>query len=356
MCPPPASPPSPHLAVRPDWLATTREEALEPDRVIIDPHHHLWDRPDGRYLLPQFAADLATGHRVAATVYIEALAHYHAGGDPLLRPLGEIAYAAGVAAEAATSRPSESSDSPGMPAVCAGIVGTVDLQAGDRVRELLEAAIETGRGHLRGIRVMTVSEMDPASRGSMVNRPPGMLTSAAFQAGFAHLAPLGLSFDAWLYHTQHDELIALADAFADTTIVLNHVGGFNGLGRFAARRAEVFETWRDGIRRIAQRPNVCVKLGGLGQRLFGFDAHTRPTAPTSQVLAELWRPHIETCIEAFGPGRAMFESNFPVDKGTCSYVVLWNAFKRIAAAMSPAEKHALFAGTAARVYRLTLRP
>ena len=88
--------------------------------------------------------------------------------------------------------------------------------------------------------------------------------------------------------------------------------------------------------------------------LGGFDFPERPKPPTSVQLAEAWKPYIETSIEAFGPDRAMFESNFPVDKGMCSYAVLWNAFKHLAAGCSAAEKTALFSGTAARVYKLTL--
>ena len=170
--------------------------------------------------------------------------------------------------------------------------------------------------------------------------------------GFARLAPLGLSFDAWLYHIQLGELADLARAFPATQIVLDHVGGPIGLGRYAGKRDEVFAEWRARIRELAARPNVHIKLGGLGMRMFGFDVHERTEPPSSETLAGLWRPYIETCIAAFGPDRAMFESNFPVDKGSCSYHVLWNAFKRIAAGCSAAEKTALFSASAKKFYRL----
>lgn len=335
-----------HIAVRPDWLATHTEPVLEPERIIIDPHHHLWDLPGSRYFAPDLLADLATGHRVRATIYMEAHAMYREGGDPLFQPIGEMEFAARSAEEVAAI--------PGAPEVCAAIIGTIDLNAGDRARAALEAAIEAGRGRFRGIRRASVYHPDPTARGSMLNLPPGMLGSEAFRAGFAHLAPLGLTFDAWMYHSQLDEAADLADAFPDTTIVINHVGGANGLGPYAGRRAEVFAEWSAAMRRLAERPNVMVKLGGLGMRLFGFDLHERPTAPDSETVAAAWRPYIETCIEAFGTQRAMFESNFPVDKASCSYVVLWNAFKRIAAGCSEAEKDDLFAKTAARVYRIAV--
>ncbi len=170
--------------------------------------------------------------------------------------------------------------------------------------------------------------------------------------GFARLAPLGLSFDAWMYHTQLGELVELARAFPETPIVLDHVGGPIGLGHYAGKRDEVFAEWSRRIRELATCPNVHVKLGGLGMRMFGFAFHFGGLPPSSKELAAAWRPYIETCIAAFGPERAMFESNFPVDKGSCSYAVLWNAFKHISAGCFAAEKQALFAGTAAKFYRL----
>ena len=155
-----------------------------------------------------------------------------------------------------------------------------------------------------------------------------------------------------MYHTQLDDLTDLARAFPETPIVLDHVGGVIGRGPYAGKRDEVFAGWRRDIKELARCPNVHVKLGGLGMRLFGFDLHEQPKPPTSERLAEVWRPYIETCIAAFGVDRSMFESNFPVDKTSCSYTALWNAFKRIAADCSPAEKAALFSGTASRFYRL----
>lgn len=335
-----------HIPVRPDWLATHAEPALEPDLPILDPHHHLWDRPDSRYLAGDLADDIAgSGHRVLATVYMECHAMYRDGGDPLERPLGEIEFAAGVGDRCE-----------GVPAaLCRAVVGTLDLAAaGDGARPLLERAAEAGRGRLRGLRCSSVHHPDPAAHGSMLDVPPGLLASPGFRAGFAHLAPLGLSFDAWMYHTQLADCAGLADAFPGTQIVLNHVGGPIGIGPYAGCRDEVFAAWRAALAEVARRPNVAVKLGGLGMRLFGFALHEGARAPDSAAVAAAWRPYVETAIALFGPERAMFESNFPVDKGSCSYGVLWNAFKSIAAGCSAAEKRALFAGTAAQLYRVAL--
>jgi predicted TIM-barrel fold metal-dependent hydrolase len=339
------APPS-HLPVRPEWLARRTEEILEPDLPIVDPHHHLVDRANtGRYLLPDLLADTGTGHNLTATVYLEWLSMYRAAGPTEMRPVGEVEFANGVAAMAA-------SGACGQTRVCAGIVGYADLMLGARVEPVLEAMIMAGGGRFRGIRYITASHPDEAARGSSINRPAGLLLNAKVREGFARLHPLGLSFDAWMYFTQLDELLDLARAFPETPIVLDHVGGAIGIGPYAGHRDEVFAEWKKNIDELARCPNVHVKLGGLGMRLFGFDAHNDELPPSSEKLAALWRPYIETCIAAFGPDRAMFESNFPVDKGSGSYPVFWNAFKRIAAGSSADEKAALFSGTASRFYRL----
>jgi predicted TIM-barrel fold metal-dependent hydrolase len=335
-----------HLPVRQEWLDRRREEIIEPDRPIVDPHHHLVDRPEtGRYLLSELLADLGSEHNLTATVYLEWLSMYRATDPAELRPVGEIEFANGVAAMAA-------SGTYGKTQVCAGIVGYADLTLGAAVEKVLEALIAAGGGRFRGIRFITASHPDQAAWGSTVTRPEGLLSATRVRDGFARLAPLGLSFDAWMYHTQLGDLLDLARAFPETQIVLDHVGGPIGLGRYAGKRDEVFAEWSGRIRELAACPNLHVKLGGLGMRMFGFDLHTRELPPSSEELAAAWRPYIETCIAAFGPERAMFESNFPVDKGSCGYAALWNAFKRITAGYSAAEKAALFAGTATRFYRL----
>jgi predicted TIM-barrel fold metal-dependent hydrolase len=342
----PITAPSPHITVRPDWLERHREEILEPDLPIVDPHHHLVDRANtGRYLLPDLLADTGGGHNITATVYLEWLSMYRAGGPEAMRPVGEVEFANGVAAMAASGLY-------GKTKVCAAIVGHADLMLGAPVEAVLEAMIEAGGGRFRGIRYITASHPDEAARGSSVNRPAGLLMNERVREGFARLHPLGLSFDAWMYFTQLPELVDLARAYPDTPIVLNHVGGPIGIGPYAGKREEVFAEWRRHIEEVARCPNVHVKLGGLGMRLFGFDVHQGEMPPSSERLAALWRPYIETCIAAFGPSRAMFESNFPVDKGSGGYAVFWNAFKRIVAGCSADEKAALFAGTASRFYRL----
>src|SRR5947207_4189614 len=233
--------PPTHLPVREDWLALRREEILEPDLPIVDPHQHLVDRENtGRYLLPDLLADTGSGHNITATVYLEWLSMYRAGGPPELRPVGEVEFANGVAAMAA-------SGAYGKTRVCAGIVGYADLALGARVEPVLEAMIMAGGGRFRGIRFISASHPDDAARGSSVNRPAGLLMDRSVREGFARLHPLGLSFDAWMYHTQLGELVDLARAFPETPIVLDHVGGPIGIGPYAGRRDEVLAEWRGRI-------------------------------------------------------------------------------------------------------------
>jgi predicted TIM-barrel fold metal-dependent hydrolase len=332
---------------RPDWLAQRVEEVLDPARPIVDPHHHLWDRGGQRYLIEEISSDLASGHNVIATVYVEARSMYRAQGPEAFRPVGEVEFANGAAAMSA-------SGGYGSAAVCAGIVGHVNLLLGEDAQAVLEAEIAAGQGRFRGIRHSSAFDADADVAGMYATRPKGLLLDKIFRKGFACLAPLGLSFDAWLFHPQIGELTDLARAFPDTRIVLDHCGGPAGIGSYANRREEIFASWRASIREIAKCPNVVVKLGGLAMRLLGYDFHERPLPPSSEELASAWRPYVETCIEAFGPARAMFESNFPPDKGQCSYQVIFNAFKRISASCSEAEKTALFSKTASDFYRLKL--
>jgi predicted TIM-barrel fold metal-dependent hydrolase len=332
---------------REDWLAQYTEEVIDPHRPIVDPHHHLWDRGGQRYMIEEMTSDIASGHNIVATVYVEARSMYRADGPEALRPVGEVEFAGGAAAMSA-------SGGYGPARVCAGIVGHANLLLGEAARAVLEAEIAAGQGRFRGIRHSSAWDADPNVAHMYATRPKGLLLDPTFRTGFACLAPLGLSFDAWLFHPQITELTDLARAFPDTRIVLDHCGGPIGIGSYANRRDEIFPVWKASIREIAKCPNVVVKLGGLAMRLLGYDFHERPKPPSSEEAAAAWRPYIETCIEAFGPERCMFESNFPPDKGQCSYQVIFNAFKRTAAQYSEPEKTALFSKTAADVYRLQL--
>jgi predicted TIM-barrel fold metal-dependent hydrolase len=338
--------PGNYLPVRPDWLARRREGALDPELPIVDPHHHLWDRPGWRYLLDDLIVDIAeSGHNIAATVFVQCRAMHRAHGPEALRPVGETEFVNGVAAMAA-------SGIYGSARICAGIVGHADLRLGAAVEDVLLAHIRAGGGRFRGVRHTTAWDADTSLMNPATIAPPELLGDASFRAGFARLAPLGLSFDAWLFHPQIDDLTALAQAMPQTRICLDHFGGVLGIGAYTGKRDDIFAGWSRSIRALAACDNVFVKLGGLGMRINGFDFEKGGEPPTSEELAAAWRPYVEACIDAFGVERCMFESNFPVDKGSYSYSAAWNAFKRLAKGASAAEKAALFSATATRFYRL----
>lgn len=328
------------------------EDVLEPELIICDPHHHLYDWPGiplglpERYLLTDFVAEIENGgHRIESTVFLECTAFYRATGPEELRSLGETEFANAAAAMAASGRY-------GPVRICEGIVARVELNRGAAIGDVLERHVRVCGGRLKGIRDAGPWDDDLEIPRGHTAPPKGLYETSSFREGFAQLERFGLSFDAWQYHPQLPEVIALADAFPGTNIMLDHVGGVLGIGRYAGKSEAVFQEWSRNIRELAKRPNVWVKLGGMGQPLGPFDHPLRAQKPDSIELAAAWRPYVETCIEAFGPERAMFESNFPVDSLSCTYRSLWNAFKRIAAGATQADKALLFRDSARRFYRL----
>ena len=339
-----------HLAVRPDWLDRHAEEILEPDLPIVDPHHHLWERADNPYMVAELLADMDAGqngcHNLVGTVFVQCYAFYDQAAPAEYQPVGETEVVNGIAALDASHDPPRG--------ICAGIVGYANLALGAEVAPVLDAQRRAGGERFKGIRHSSAWDADESFSSPAHNNTPGMMATDVFRAGFAELAPRGLSYDAWLFHPQISELTDLARAFPETVIVLDHMGGPLGINAYAGRREEIFATWERDIRALASCPNVNVKLGGLLMRVNGYDFHERETPPDSAQVAEAYRPWVDVCLDAFGADRCMFESNFPVDKGSLSYPVFWNACKRLAAGMSDEEKAALFCGTAARVYRLDL--
>lgn len=328
------------------WLDQNREDPLEPALPIIDPHHHLWDFPKSRYQLNELLADTGDGHNIRKTVFIECTSQWRADGPEAMKPVGETEYVNGIAAMSA-------SGDYGDCQVAAGIVGYADLRLGSAVEDVLQAHVTAAGGRFRGTRHSISYDASPEIHNSHVGAPPDMYHDPKFQEGFRALGRMGLSFEAWLYHPQLDDLAYLVKKFPENAIVMNHVGGPLGVGPYAGKHDEVFSTWKAGVEKVAKAgDNVCVKLGGLGMPVNGFGFQDRDVPPSSQELADTWRPYVETCIEAFGPERCMFESNFPVDKVSGSYRTYWNAFKRLAAGASTAEKALMFHDVAARFYRI----
>jgi len=338
-----------HSPTNLEWLGRTVEEPIDPALPICDPHHHLWEfryeRVAHRYLLEDMLDDVNAGHHIVSTVFIECGAMYRTDGPEPLRVVGETEFVNGIAAMSASGLY-------GPCRVAAGIIGTADLRLGAAVGEVLDAHIRAGGGRFRGIRrqaTWDASDDVPNGRG---NPSEHLFLDARFREGFAELAPRELSFEAWCYHPQIPDLTHFARAFPDTTIVLNHFGGPLGIGPYRGRRDEVFATWRRDVSELAKCENVVAKLGGINMELNGFGWHEQAAPPDSETLMNATRPYYEHTIDTFGPDRCMFESNFPVDMVSSSYVVLWNAFKRLTADYSAEEKAKLFHDTAVRVYRL----
>ena len=330
-----------------DWLALTTEPTLEPDLPICDAHHHFWDFrmervPYQRYLLHELAADVNSGHNVRSTVFLEARAMYRPDGPEELRPVGEVEFVQGLAAASASGLY-------GPTRAAAAIVGHANLNLGDDVARALDALQAASPNRFRGIRHNTGWDPHPEVESRSV---PGQLASADFRAGAQVLAQRGLAYDNVVYFPQLGELADFANAVPNLTIVSNHIGGLMRVGPYANRDDEVMPAWREGIAKLAQCPNVVMKLGGVGQPRYGFDWHTRDKPIGSEELAEAMGPLMHYCIEQFGPQRCLFESNFPPDKVSYSYHVMYNAFKRMTAGYSASERAAMFHDNAVRVYRI----
>jgi len=312
------------------------EEILDPDLEICDAHHHLWDL-EPPFLPGDLRSDIALGHRVTSTVHVEATTAQYRPGPPELAPVGETDWLLSL-------------DLSG--GIAAGIVGHADLLLGAAVEATLEAHIDAARGRFRGVRHMAAWDADPRVRNAAPNLGPGLFRDPRFGEGLDSVGRMGLSFDAWVFHPQLDEVLMLAQEHPTVAIVVDHLGGPLGLGPYLGQRQEVWAHTRTGLAELARCENVTLKLGGIGMTMLGAGWDKRAERVSSQEAADTWGPLIRWCIEAFGVDRCMFESNFPVDRRGIDYPVLWNAFKRMTSDMSASERDALFCGTARRVYRL----
>ena len=333
---------SPHFRIRPSWLAQSDEDVLTPEQPILDAHHHLWDRPEGTYKSSEFAEDCTSGHDVRASIYVQCTTGYRTHGPIELRPLGEI-----------ETILAWSHEHPHHPL---GLIAGADLLLGDAVSGVLDAMAEAGRGKVCGVRNTTAHHPDPSVRSNPNPAPAGLLTDPSFQAGVRALAAHNWCLDVWAYHTQLDDVYALARRTPEVTVVINHLGGPLGVGPYQRDDAELFRQWHAAIKQLASLPNTYLKLGGMGLRVMGYTYGLASQPPHSRDLAADWRARVEACIQAFGPQRAMFESNFPVDKGQFSYRSVWNAFKRLAAGYAPDERNDLFWRSAVHCYGLQAHP
>ena len=333
-----------------EWLALNQETVIEPDLPICDPHHHFWDfrterYPYERYLLHELSADVGGGHNVLSTVFVEARSMYRTDGPQELKPVGEIEFVQGLAAASASGLY-------GRTKVAAAIVGHANLNLGDRVEPVLDNLLQASPNRFRGVRHSVTWDDNPEIENTALHKIQGQLSNETFRAGAKVLSDKGLSFEAWLFAPQLLELAEFAKAVPDLTIILNHIGGLVRIGPYANNSNEVLENWRDGITAVAECSNVHVKLGGMGMRIMGFDWEKRSIPVGSDEMSESIAPFMHYCIEKFGPDRAMFESNFPVDKMSFSYNVMYNAFKKLSKEYSQTERAAMFHDNATSVYRI----
>lgn len=328
-----------------DWLLAVEEDIIEPDRPIIDPHHHLWHRRAGAdYLLDDLWGDTDAGHAIKKTVFIECHAEYRSDGPEHLRSVGETEFVAELARQSRDGGPGR--------AEIAAIVAHTDLRRGADLDEALEAHAEAAEGLFRGIRQSGAHEGEEDYLFIKPRQPQGIYRDPAFQRGVAHLGRKDLTYDTWHYHHQNRDFIKLAQAAPDTAIILDHFGTPLGVGPYAGRREEIYRQWKEDIAAIAKCENVFAKLGGLAMPDNGFGWNLQDRPPSSDEFVAAQKRYYLHTLDCFGPDRCMFESNFPVDKWSLSYHVLWNGLKKMVADFSEAEKSKLFYDTAARVYRL----
>jgi len=327
-----------------EWLAQVTETIIDPEQEIVDPHHHLWRRNSFNYVLDDLWADTQTGHKIQKTVFIECRANYRDSGPEHLRCVGETEFVAEIAQASQQGGPDK--------AAISAIVAHADLMLGDDVDEVLDAHEAAGKGLFRGIRHAGARDPNPQALTIPGRSVEGLYGRSDFQRGVRCLGARGLTYDTWHYHHQNSNFADLARAIPETTMILDHFGTPLGVGVYADKREEIFEQWCKDITEIAECPNVVAKLGGLAMPDNGFGWHTQPQPATSDELVVAQQQYYLHAIDAFGPERCMFESNFPVDKMSISYPILWNALKKIAAQFNADERQAMFYRTATRVYRL----
>jgi len=340
---------SPHLPVRQEWLNQLIEDPILPNIPIIDPHHHLWDVGFGRYYIEELLEDInSSGHNIVSTVYIMSSSNtkiYSKDGLEEFKPLTEI--------EFATSEGKRADLIPNNRVkVNASIVGSVDLTYGNKLQPVLEKAVNISEGRLKGIRMLLASHTDPRISSGAVKSDLGLMLHPNFIDGAKCVQDANLSLDFWIYHTQLNEMEKIARALPDLTIILNHIGGPIHIGEYEGKQAATHREWRSAMMRLSRIPNINVKLGGLGMAVNGAKFHNSKFPPNSVQLSDVWKPWIYETIDMFGFDRCMFESNFPVDKGSCSYGALWNAFKILAKDMSVDEINKLFSKNAAKIYKI----
>tara|TARA_B100000575_G_scaffold63414_1_gene48476 strand:- start:395 stop:1435 length:1041 start_codon:yes stop_codon:yes gene_type:complete len=337
-----------------DWLKKIREDVIDPEQRIIDPHHHLWPKTNEgsanvkrlrlyNYMLEDFWQDTSSGHNVTDSVYIECSEFFWNSEKEHLNPVGETEHIKGLA---------QLSQKNSTKTSISGIIGHANLLLGKDVNEVLERHIDIGGNLFKGIR--HAGSWDPSDKinNSHHNPPRDMYLMKEFGEGVKALRNKSLVFEAWQYHHQLTQVVHLARNNPDLVIVLDHFSGPLGVGSYATKKEEVYDNWKKDLKELSRCDNVIAKLGGLAMPVNGLGFETNPNPPTSNEFMSIQRQFYLTTIDFFGTERCMFESNFPVDKYSVSYHVLWNAFKNLVKDFSQTEKDHLFFKTASNVYNI----
>jgi predicted TIM-barrel fold metal-dependent hydrolase len=334
------------------WLHLVEEAPLEPDLPIIDAHVHIW--PDrftplvehfGKGMSEDFLRGIErSGHDIRAGVHVTIQANHRDDLPPEMIPVAETAFLEeeGRKLEALGPR---------TPMLTAGIVAGVDMLLGDDVERVLDAHCAASPDRIRGVRHPVAWHPSPLI--PFTEERGGILIEPAFIDAARHVARRDLSLDVFVFYNQLPDVMALARAVPDLPIVLNHSGGIITDPRFADQALEIISEWRASMRALAACENVVVKLGGMGMPpLAGnyWTQHEQP--PTSQHHADWQRPYVMHIIDNFAVDRVMFQSNFPTEKPSANYGIVWNAFKRIAQGFGASEKSKMFFENAKTTYRL----
>lgn len=330
----------PGIELREDWLAQVSEDILDPDLEIVDPHHHLWRHGDAVYELDELQRDTGAGHNVVQTIYIECRSYYDKQAEPHMCSVGETAE---VARKAGTI--------PAGRAQIDGIVAHADLRHPE-LNAIIDAHETAGQGRLVGFRHAGARDSEPEKLMIPGRGDKGLYADPDFRRGLAILGERGLTYDTWHYHHQADEFLDLAKSVPETTIILDHFGTPLGVGRFENQTSTIWAKWQRDMEKLAKCSNVQAKLGGFCMPDNGWKWHEQAMPPTSDQLVAAQSDWYHDMIGCFGASRCMFESNFPVDRVSVSYAVLWNAFKKIAASYDKEEQARMFSGTARSVYGL----
>ncbi len=325
------------------WLSLHKEETIDPERPIIDPHHHFWPG-DMHYLLEDLWQDTESGHNVKKTVFIECSQEYLKVGDKDFAPVGETIFVKNICDLAKKEKHRTQIE---------GIVGHVNLMIGaEKTVSVLKSHLEVGGALFKGIRHAGGWDHHPELSNSHHNPPKNLYLNETFLASLNELSNLNLSFEAWQYHHQVNQVKKIAELLPKLKIVLNHFSGPIGIGPYANKKDEIFEIWKTDIRELAKHENVYAKLGGMAMPINGYEFHKQVSPATSDQLVQEQKHYYHYLISNFGPERCMFESNFPVDKQSISYNVVWNAFKKMAKSYTSEDKDLMFYKTAESFYKL----